>query len=134
MRLKASYVVENAVIIPMFVIIIVTMIILCFYMHDVIIIKNTVVKLGIRTEFQKENVNVQEVQQLGAEYINEKTMYVKNAKIEIKNKFSNYTVIGYADFSSKLAFINNMSHIKKEAVVYKNKPDDFIRLLNAVKQ
>ena len=134
MRLKASYVVENAVIIPMFMIIIVTMIIVCFYMHDTIMIKNTALKLGIKTEFQEETVNIGEMQQMGVEYIEAKTIYVKKATVAIENGFSQYTVMGYGTFSSKLAFVNHMSHIQKEAIVYKNKPDDFIRLLNAVKQ
>ena len=118
MRLRASFVVENVIIAPLFTLIIVALMSLCLYIRDSLIIENGILIASMKVE--------QEVRKSGAD---------SNAD----NKTAN--IIGAVE-----AYIRDIIVVMKDidAERIKNKmdksritdnyPPDFIRMVNVVKK
>jgi len=131
-RLKASYTVENSFIMPLFIIIIVLLLYVCFYIHDAVILKNSALKLAIRAERSEEDWQRAELRQEGIDYIREKTIFTKNINVIIENNKGNIKVSCTGYFSSALKWMNQTGLLNQSATVNKSKPEEFIRIINAV--
>ena len=131
-RLKASYTVENSFIMPLFIIIIVLLLYVCFYIHDAVILKNSALKLAIRAERSEEDWQRAELRQEGIDYIREKTIFTKNINVIIENNKGNIKVSCTGYFSSALKWMNQTGLLNQSATVNKSKPEDLIRIINAV--
>jgi len=132
-KLKASYTVENSFIMPLFIIVIVVLLYLCFYIHDAVILKNSALKLAIRAERCEEDWERAELRQEGIDYIKEKTICTQNTNVVIENNKGNIKVTCTGYFSSSLKWMNLAGLLNQSATVNKSNPDDFIRMINAVK-
>jgi len=132
-RLKASYTVENSFIMPLFVIVIVLLLYLCFYIHDAVILKNSALKLAIRAERCEEEWQRAELRQEGIDYIRQKTICTQNTNVIIINNKGNIKVSCTGYFSSALKWMNQSGLLNQSATVNKSRPDNFIRIMNAVK-
>jgi len=131
-RLKASYTVENSFIMPLFIIVIVLLLYVCFYIHDAVILKNSALKLAIRAERSEEDWQRAELRQEGIDYIREKTIFTKNINVIIENNKGNIKVSCTGYFSSALKWMNQTGLLNQSATVNKSKPEEFIRIINAV--
>jgi len=132
-KLKASYTVENSFIMPLFIIIIVLLLYVCFYIHDVVILKNSALKLAIRAESCEEDWQRAELRQEGIDYIKEKTICTQNTNVIIENNKENIKVTCSGYFSSALKWMSQTGLLNQSATVNKSSPDNFIRMINAVK-
>lgn len=132
MRVKASYTVENSFIMPLFIIVIVLILYTCFYIHDAVILKNSALKLAIRAESYEEDLQIDDLKRQGIDYIKEKTICTQNLNIIIENNKDKITVTCTGYFSSALKWMNKKGLLNQNATVNKHKPDNFIRIINAV--
>lgn len=131
-KLKASYTVENSFIMPLFIIVIVLLLYVCFYIHDAVILKNSALKLAIRAENCQEELQIEEIRREGTDYIRAKTICTQNPEviIDITREKMTVTCTGY--FSSALKWMNKNGLLNQSATVNVHRPDDFIRKINAV--
>lgn len=110
MRIRASFTLENSVIIPVFTMIIVGLVLIGIYMHDKVVAQNAIFQTAMKLEQESENMTQQGKDiciQNAADYIREKSIrYVKNSE-EIK------------------------ADIEQKHIVAKNRQPDFIRMVNA---
>lgn len=84
MWLRASYTVENAVIVPVFSIIIILIISLTCNIHDEIIKENVMSQIGIEnelTEMDSERRN--DFEKIAEEYLKERCIFSHNYKVKI---------------------------------------------------
>lgn len=135
-RLKASFTVENAFVVPCVVIIIVMLVFLDFYMHDIVVSKNAMVKIAMMTEFEQEYKKgtqkketweeIAEAERKAEEYLKEKTIAQKMSDVNMK--LDNGNVMAECKAVQKLGDIKAVSNIK---VI---EPDNFIRKINAIKK
>lgn len=132
MRIKASYTVENSFIMPLFIIVIVLLLYTCFYIHDAVILKNSALKLAIRAESCEEDRQIEELKRQGIDYIKEKTICTQNSNVIIENNKGKITVTCTGYFSAALRWMNKKGLLNQNATVNKHRPDDFIRIINAV--
>jgi len=131
-NLKASYTVENSFIMPLFIIIIVLLLYVCFYIHDAVILKNVALKLAIRAESCEEDRQRAELRQEGIDYIIEKTICTQNIDVTIENNSGNIKVTCTGYFSSALKWMNQTGLLNQSATVNKSRPDNYIRMINAI--
>lgn len=132
MKMRASYTVENSFIMPMFIIVIVLLLYVCFYIHDAVILKSSALKLAIRAESYEEDWQIAELRQEGIDYIREKTICTQNTNVIVENDKSKVTVSCTGYFSSVLKGMNQTGLLNQSATVNKSQPDNFIRIINAV--
>ena len=131
-KLKASFTVENSFIMPLFIIIIVLLLYVCFYIHDIVILKNSALKLAIRAESCEEDWQRAELRQEGIDYIKQKTICTQNTNVIIENNKENIKVTCTGYFSSALKWMSQTGLLNQSATVNKSSPDNFIRMINAV--
>lgn len=84
MWLRASYTVENAVIVPVFSIIIILIISLTCNIHDEIIKENVMSQIGIEnelTEMDSERRN--DFEKIAEEYLKERCIFSHNYKVKV---------------------------------------------------
>src|SRR5574344_256580 len=96
--INASYPVENAVIMPLFVIIITSVILFAFYLHDSVILKCAALKaaINLKSELIAEDGNeyissqTDKIETSATEYLREKTLLLKgvDAAAEIRKGVS----------------------------------------------
>lgn len=122
MRLKASFVVENAVIAPLFTLIIVALMSLCLYIRDSLIVKNGILIASMKAEQEvrkkdgtdnsvdNKAVCMEDVISSAQDYIQDNIVVMKNIDTaQIKNE------------------------MKKKRIA-DNYPPDFIRMVNVIKK
>lgn len=136
-KLKASFTVENSIIIPLFTLIIVILITLCLYLHDSSIVKNALVQsIVILEKSSLESTQKQTEQQLKEqveEYILEKTVLLQSVKITFTISDNQIIAESYAQFKlTQVLKINNAVHFKEQ--MYKNYPPDYIRKLRELRK
>jgi len=132
-KLKASFTLENSFIMPLFIIIIVLLLYVCFYVHDAVILKNSALKLAIRAEdVCEQDWAITELRQAGIDYIKGKTICTQNMNVIIEDNKGEIKVTCTGDFSSGLRLMNQTGLLNQSATVNKSKPDNFIRMINAV--
>ena len=131
-RLKASYTVENSFVMPLFIIVIVLLLYVCFYIHDTVILKNSALKLAIRAESCEKDWQREELRQEGIDYIKKKTICTQNANVIIEDNKDNIKVTCTGNFSSALKWMNQTGLLNQNATISKSRPANFIRMINAV--
>ena len=146
MRLKASYVVENAVIIPLFVMIIVAIVFLDFYIHDIVILKSTAFKLGIMTELEQSNqagfdFDEKEMKKLmeqwerrGSDYLKAKTIAAKKTFAAVSDDLANIEVDCTGRSPRMTSFATDIVELDISSAIYKNRPDEYVRKINAIRE
>jgi len=146
MRLRASATVENAVIMPLFTIIIVLMIMLNCYIHDKIITKSAALKLGMQAELEltdsidrtQEGSTKQALKsslsESGSGYVSAKSFILKEADTAISEDNKGVTVKCSGKLPQTASRIAGTQTMATSAVIYKNAPDNFVRIVNAVKK
>lgn len=134
MRLKASFTVENSFIMPLLVIIIVAILYLCFFLHDSVILKNTALKIAMRAEFCQEEQQISQIQAQGENYLKEKTICMYGIHITIEREGKSIKVNCSGNFFSLIQWEDQEKMYDKNAAVYKNRPYDFIRKVNAIQK
>jgi hypothetical protein len=113
MRLRASFTVENSVIIPVFTLIIVTLILFALECHDSQIIKNAEFQMAIKTEQEQLDNNSDEFEYVlenTADYIKEKTFFGVSEKGRL------------------------VKDIAENISVKDNRQPEFIRMVNAARK
>lgn len=83
MRIKASYTVENAVIVPMFMIIIVVMLRVCCNMHDELIkmsVNSQVVVQAELNDFDRDDEQI--YNEKASHYLKERTIFLNDYKVD----------------------------------------------------
>mgnify|MGYP007084811635 CR=1 FL=1 len=131
MRLRASYTIENSVIIPLFTIIMVVLVSLCFYLHDSVILKNTVFQTALKYEsLQEQKQDSMVLQQSVSDYLTDKTLLLHDIRVELSSNNGSYVVNAQAQVRH-LSFMKDMALLNREAEVKAQKSADFIRLVEA---
>jgi hypothetical protein len=136
MRIKASYTIENSVIIPVFTLIIVSLMGLLFYLHDTVIIKNATFQTAMRLEQQVGEVSETErskMQENTKDYIKEKTIFATDISVVLKEENKESYCVGKATFTT-IGLLLDANRIEKCVSVKDNNPPDFIRLVNATEK
>lgn len=113
MRLRASFTVENSVIIPVFTLIIVTLILFALEWHDSQIIKKAEFQMAIKTEQEQLDDNSDEFEHVledTADYIKEKTFFGVSEKDRL------------------------VKDIAENISVKDNRQPEFIRMVNAARK
>ncbi len=130
--------VENAVIIPLFTLIIISLISVSGYMYDKVAMRNILNQAAIECS---KDISEDELEYLlikSEKYIEEKTIFVKNVNIKygsdtvkaIGNRNINQ-IICTADWPFKLNFLGIESGgINMSQQVYKNSAEELIRKIN----
>lgn len=122
MRLKASFVVENAIIAPLFTLIVAALMSLCLYIRDSLIIENGILiasmkaEQEVRKKDEKDNskdnkaIDIEDVVEAAHDYIQDNIVVIKGIdKVQIKNEMDKKRILD-------------------------NYPPDFIRMINVVKK
>ena len=122
----------------MFVMIVVSLIMLDFFIHDTAVAKCTAFKIAMMAELKtgKENENSKEnnnLEKSGTEYIKDKTIALNKIGISIEEEKNKVTVSCKGQNSSLVARILNKKSIGTSSTVNKSAPDNFIRMVNAVR-
>lgn len=118
-KFKASFTVENSVVMPMFFITVVMLIVVCMYIHDNVVIKNAALQGCIKNEFYSEIINTDDINADIDQYIKSNILLLRNEDVHIESDKNKY----------KVCF-----KYMKEISVEKNRPADFLRIINAVKK
>lgn len=130
--------VENAVIIPLFTLIIISLISVSGYMYDKVAMRNILNQAAIECS---KDISEDELEYLlikSEKYIEEKTIFVKNVNIKygsdtvkaIGNRNINQ-IICTADWPFKLNFLGiEAGGINMSQQVYKNSAEELIRKIN----
>lgn len=135
-RLRASVTVESSFLIPIFFMITFSLVMLDFYMHDVVINKAVAANIAMTVEFEEEfkdcmsgyndEIRIEEYKNKAIEYLKLKTIAEKNTQVQIEAGKNDVKVLGKGTHK-----IDNLKVESKIAVI---KMDDFIRKTNAVKE
>lgn len=115
MRLRASFVVENAFIAPLFTLIIAALMSICLYIRDSIVVENGILIASMKAE--------QEIRKNGQ--ANEENKRIVNAA---KDYIQDNVVVMKDIDDDSIAKEINKKYIKD------NYPPDFIRMVNAVQR
>ena len=130
--------VENAVIVPVFTLIIVALISVSGYMHDKVVMRNILNQLSI--EYSR-NITSNEQKALlvkSEEYIKDKTIFVKKVSVKPGSYAGKENAAGginhitcTADWPFKLDFFGiNIGNISMSREVYRNHSEQIIRKTN----
>ena len=130
--------VENAVIVPVFTLIIVTLISVSGYMHDKVVMRNILNQLSI--EYSR-NITSNEQKALlvkSEEYIKDKTIFVKKVSVKPGSYAGKENAAGginhitcTAEWPFKLDFFGiNIGNISMSREVYRNHSEQIIRKAN----
>lgn len=144
MRLRGSYTVENAVLVPTFVLLFVAIVMLDFYLHDTVIIKCIAQNVALAIEMDKENEECLDFQRVSTNY----DEYIRKAVENIRIKSIAQRAPGTRmEVSDEKVFVKSHGNnpalmlrllrknvTQAEATVRVDKPDEFIRKINAVRR
>ncbi len=143
MRLRGSITVENAVIVPLFVIITVSLIMLDLYIHDNLIAKSTALKLGVKAEMElsdyavmsgaDRNIVKKNICDAGQIYAAEKTISMRNVRLEVQDGKKTVSVVCYGNTPDMISRITKKHNVSAGVDITVNSPPGFIRLINAAK-
>ena len=122
----------------MFVMIVVSLIMLDFFIHDTAVAKCTAFKIAMMAEIKsgKENENSKEnnnLEKSGTDYLKDKTIALNKLEISIEEEKNKVTVSCEGKSGPLIARILNKKSIGTSSSVKKSAPDDFIRMVNAVR-
>lgn len=134
-RLRASYTIENSYIIPMFTMIIIILIAVTFYFHDMAVIKNILIQVDIQAE-QCTQMTEKDIERLCNEAqadIKKRTIFTRDIRVEINNENSEWSAKCSAVFMAA-GVIRETGKIEKQEKVKKYYQPEFIRKINAVEK
>jgi Flp pilus assembly protein TadG len=136
MRLRASFTVENAVIIPVFTIILLLLMSFTFYLHDLVLVKNALFQTDILAEqaYKKgeSTASVLKIQRQTSAYLKDKTMFLTD--ISISAKENNGKTTSECKARNVLSNISFVGDINKSVVIQESYPPDYIRKVRAAKE
>lgn len=140
MRLRASFTVENSVIIPIFTLIIVSLIVLMLYLHDCVVVKNALFQSAIKTEktiLQDDTINMESVilqtERQVKYYIQEKAAAITDVSVTIR--VNDASVVAECEGRFSLAgIIKNIGKIHKAEEIQRSYPPDYIRRVRAIQK
>lgn len=132
--------VENAVIIPVFTLIIVALISVSGYMHDRVVMKNILNQVSIECSKNMTGDEQKKLLTKSEKYIKEKTIFVKNISIKADDSTSTGSMSGdisqiicTADWPFKLDFFETgAGNINMSMEVYRNRSEQLIRKTNVM--
>lgn len=110
-----------------------------FFIHDTIIAKCTALKTAMTYEMQNENKKGGRdnagagLKRETEEYLKEKTVAVSKAYTSVTEEKNHIYVSCGGENSPLISHIVRQVKIEKSAAVEKNSPDDFIRIISAVR-
>lgn len=134
-RVRASYTIENSYLLPMFTIIIIILIMITFYFHDMAIIKNVLVQTAANAE-QHGELSEEEIENLckvSAAEIKNRTVFTKKIKVNLENDKNKYTAGCTAEFMGA-GVVKVLKKIEKNQKISICYPPDFIRKVRAVEK
>ena len=134
MRLKASFTVENSIIIPLFTIIIVALCLLTFVLHDHVIIKNAcfqsaIILNGQPNELvdrnQSKSESMKQMNLKAQDYIDAKTILAQNVSVKIEQN-SDVLHVTCTCGVTKLPFIDQINDINRQVRVTQG---DYVKII-----
>lgn len=129
--------VENAVIIPVFTLIIVALISVSGYMHDRVVMQNILNQTAIECANQMTEDEVRQLLIKSEKYIDEKTLFLRNIHVRsdrYTKKTGEKTISGTAECPLSLGFFGlNLGNISMSHKIYQNSPEELIRKVNIVR-
>ncbi|MDO5381939.1 MAG: hypothetical protein Q4F06_04340 [Eubacteriales bacterium] len=132
-RLKGIYVVENSVIVPLFTLIIVAVISLCCYMHDKVVAGNIMEQVCIECSRQDDKNEQNVIMSKARNYIETKTLFLKNIRVYMSGNTGKETVTCIADCGLTPAFLSIKAFTINKKISYSH-PPKLIRITNAIKE
>ena len=126
--------VENAVIIPVFTLIIVALISVSGYMHDKVVMRNILNQVGIECSKHMSDDELQQLLLRSERYMSDKTIFVKNISIRARGDKEDLSELTCnADWPLKLTYIGiNIGNINMSQKVYRNRAEELIRKTNVL--
>lgn len=147
-RLEAMYTVENAIIIPLIFMMLVSICIMGMYMHDRIVLKNALEQAAIQYEYEFINSwdglsvgNDSEDKKKESEeafcgkvkdYIAAKSLFLNDIDIKVDSKKSSTKITANATFPLVSKFVSKS--INTSVMISVNNPKKWIRIVNALKE
>jgi hypothetical protein len=129
MRLRASFTVENAVIIPVFTIILLMLMSFIFYLHDMVIVKNALFQTDIQAEqaykTEDSTAAVTEIQKQISGYLKDKTLFLTD--ITVAAEETNGRINSECRAQNVLSFVPFIGDISKKVEIRESYPPDYIR-------
>lgn len=140
MRIRASFTIENSVIIPVFTFIIVSLIAFLLYLHDCVVVKNALLQSAIQTEktiLEDHTVNMEAIvlqtERQVKSYIQEKTVSITNISMTIR--VSENSIVAECEGQFQLiSFMKNIGKIHKKEEIQRSYPPDYIRKVRAIQK
>lgn len=134
MRIRASFTIENAVIIPIFTWIVVSLIALSLYLHDCVVIKDALFQGAVVLEKAGDNaVQVREVQERVQDYIYGKAAAVGRPQVILEVTDTEIRAECRTVFLLAGVLKNN-SQIHKTERVKTSYPPDYIRKIRSAER
>lgn len=140
MRIRASFTIENSVIIPVFTFIIVSLIAFLLYLHDCVVVKNVLLQSAIQTEktiLEDHTVNMEamvlQTERQVKSYIQEKTVSITNISMTIR--VSENSIVAECEGQFQwISFMKNIGKIYKKEEIQRSYPPDYIRKVRAIQK
>lgn len=140
MRVRASFTIENTVVIPVFTIIIVFLAVLLLYLHDSAVVKNALIQSAVKAEkevLDKSSSDTKSVlSQLSSQaeaYIEEKTAAVTSVHVNIK--VSGTSIITECEGCFSLgSILMEVGDFRKEEQIKRSYPPAYIRTIRAAQK
>ncbi|MGN0318778.1 MAG: TadE family protein [Lachnospira sp.] len=135
-NVKGSFTVENAVIMPMFLLIIFMIIGVTGLYHDKLVIKNAVLQAAVEVNDSKYKTNAadDELSKRIKSYAQLKSMFARNIKAEVINNNGKYIIKCTADYGMAVELFghkrNSVIDVEKEVSL--TSPVKVIRITNEV--
>lgn len=139
MRVRASFTIEHAVLLPLFTFLIVTLLVLCFYIHDGIVIKSGIYQ-NLRKAEQYVLFDDESRQKTLAAYdlqlstfLKEKTVGVTKIQVQTNVTGTQFVTECRATFGMT-CFLGTFGEIHKKVVIVKNAPPDVLRKMKVMEE
>ncbi len=131
MRIRASFTLENSVIIPVFTFIIMALITLAIYFHDINVIKNALFQITVQAEKISDSNDMQIIQMQAEEYLKEKTIAVKVSDVRLEVTESKITAVSRGQFLLA-GMLKGAGDINRNFQIKRSYPPDYIRKFRAL--
>lgn len=131
MRIRASFTLENSVIIPVFTFIIIALIMAAIYLHDINVIKNALFQITVQAEKITESEDMQIIQKQTEEYLKVKTIAVKVSDVRLEITESKIMAICRGKFLLE-GMLKGAGDIDRNFQIIKSYPPDYIRKFRAL--
>ena len=132
-RVKASFTVENAVIVPVFTMLILAICSMAVYIHDKIILKEALECCAVELEMSNKinDTFIENLEEKVSRYVNEKSVFLSGITITITNDDKKISIRGEGR-SNLAAMIAADDELEIELKREKNNPSNLIRITNGL--